>query len=491
MWTAGAGTSGDEAAFFSLPFFISDEGWCRPDGSESVWVWVVLCTTTQECVWESPQNYWRNAVSRDISLRRRVVQLDRLAERSVDSSSAARMPLATIGALIPRDFLERQPKRWQKSQKKRRVLGTLRKMKAKREKLEQNVIAQAERDAGIVTPKKKKKAEEAKQPEPPNAPSAADAPVQALPPSHSTPIGRHESGVWAAELTPYSALVVKIPAGVQLCLVRASLSSKSVRGGGRVSGVPNAVADGDDAISRVRCRTPAKKTPSTLCLLQPHGEETCGLSTIFTSRDVSCALAVEGPEPVHIIGCYTRADASTAAEESGATGLTPRPPPKSTATGAEVPMVASSQVVHPRTAPSKSNEEVPAKAAAAPSGSAGTTQGLVELSDGLKLVDVKKGSGRKAARGDRLTVKYTGLAPSGGRAGGGWKEFDSNQGKALHFSLGEGEMIRGWDIGLVGMRCGGTRRLVVPPSLGYGERGAGPVPPGATLIFEIQLINVV
>ena len=64
-------------------------------------------------------------------------------------------------------------------------------------------------------------------------------------------------------------------------------------------------------------------------------------------------------------------------------------------------------------------------------------------------------------------------------------------GKALHFVLGDGEMIRGWDVGLVGMRQGGTRRLVVPPAMGYGERGAGPVPGGATLIFEIMLLNVI
>ena len=58
-------------------------------------------------------------------------------------------------------------------------------------------------------------------------------------------------------------------------------------------------------------------------------------------------------------------------------------------------------------------------------------------------------------------------------------------------TVGDGEVIRGWDLGLVGMRCGGTRRLVVPPALGYGERGAGPIPPRATLIFEITLLNVV
>ena len=96
--------------------------------------------------------------------------------------------------------------------------------------------------------------------------------------------------------------------------------------------------------------------------------------------------------------------------------------------------------------------------------------------------------GQRAARGNKLTVKYVGLAPG---SGGEFRQFDSNGGKSFSFTLGDGEVIRGWDAGLLGMRQGGTRRLVVPPELGYGERGAGPVPPRATLIFEIDLLNVI
>ena len=69
-------------------------------------------------------------------------------------------------------------------------------------------------------------------------------------------------------------------------------------------------------------------------------------------------------------------------------------------------------------------------------------------------------------------------------------QFDDNRGKNFHFALGEGSVIRGWDQGLVGMKCGGTRRLIVPPALGYGARGTGPILPNATLVFEVHLDNV-
>ena len=212
------------------------------------------------------------------------------------------MPLASIGALLPRDFLERQPKRWQKSQRKRRVLGTLRKMKAKREKLEQNTIAKAKRDAGIVVGKPDKQSPaSASEPAPAapvsakRSPSAPSAPDTGPSKSHCTPIGPHANGMWAAELMPYSALVVHIPEGVELCLLRATLAND----GGRAQ--PSKCA-----ASAVRCRTPANKIPSTLCNLRPSDEETCALSALFSSRDRSCALAVEGSQSVHLIGCYTR-----------------------------------------------------------------------------------------------------------------------------------------------------------------------------------------
>ena len=374
------------------------------------------------------------------------------------------MSYASMGQLLPRDFLERQPKRWQKSQRKRRVLGTLRKMKVKREKLEVNYIAKVDRLAGVPNKRPTSEPEDEPSSEAKRAKGAsslakpsATASVPAH--SHSTSIGMSEQGMWAAELVPYQALVVRIPDGVELCLLRASLTEPDYSagdGGGGVTGV-----------SALRCRTPAVKSPSTLCALSPLVNETASLHSLFTARDRSLALAVEGPSTVHIVGCYMR---------KGLDGAAPPPAP-----APPRPPAQPSQKPQPAAADSKK--------AAAPSPASAAPQ-LIDLGDGLKYTDVKKGSGRKAARGNKLTVRYTGLAPDS-KAASGWREFDSNRGKPFHFTLGGSEVIRGWDAGLIGMKQGGTRRLVIPPHLGYGDAGAGPIPPKATLIFEITLQNVV
>lgn len=365
--------------------------------------------------------------------------------------------LSTIGALLPRDFLERQPKRWQKSQRKRRVLGTLKKMKAKREKVEQNAIEKAAREAGAAPQKQPTPVK----PGPDTAPQSAAALPTLPPPSHCTPFGHEPRGIWAAELMPYQPLIVRIPEGARLQLLRASLTPSS--------------DDGDeDSRSALRCRTPAIKLPATLCLLQREREETCSLDVLFTDLDRSCALAVEGADVVHVIGCYTRRAGSLPEDKDSEERetLQPQPPPpKPRPAAPTAPTTAAPSGQKPHVAKEQAQQ-----------------QQLTEHDGGLKTVDTSEGRGRRAARGNKLTVKYTGVAPD---KSGGWREFDSNNGKPFHFTLGEGEVIRGWDIGLVGMRRGGTRRLVVPPALAYGERGAGPVPPRATLIFEISLLNVV
>ena len=109
----------------------------------------------------------------------------------------------------------------------------------------------------------------------------------------------------------------------------------------------------------------------------------------------------------------------------------------------------------------------------------------VALQGGLKKTDVVVGKGPAAKTGDHVTVDYTGKLVSG-------KQFDSSVGRApFAFTLGEGGVIKGWDLGVVGMKVGGKRKLVIPASLGYGATGAGAdIPPNATLVFDIELKSI-
>ena len=110
----------------------------------------------------------------------------------------------------------------------------------------------------------------------------------------------------------------------------------------------------------------------------------------------------------------------------------------------------------------------------------------VILKSGLKYIDVEIGAGPAAVSGKEVTVHYTGTFPNG-------KKFDSSLDRAepFTFKLGAGRVIKGWDEGVAGMRIGGKRKLFVPPSLGYGKRGAGGViPPDAELHFEVELLGV-
>jgi peptidylprolyl isomerase len=105
----------------------------------------------------------------------------------------------------------------------------------------------------------------------------------------------------------------------------------------------------------------------------------------------------------------------------------------------------------------------------------------------LVITDVTEGDGAEATSGSNVSVHYVGVAHSTG------EEFDAsyNRGNPLQFRLGIGQVIEGWDRGVEGMRVGGRRQLVIPPHLGYGDRGAGGViKPGETLIFVVDLLDV-
>jgi FKBP-type peptidyl-prolyl cis-trans isomerase FkpA len=111
---------------------------------------------------------------------------------------------------------------------------------------------------------------------------------------------------------------------------------------------------------------------------------------------------------------------------------------------------------------------------------------VVTTNSGLKYEDIKVGEGAKAEKGDRVEVHYTGWLKDG-------KKFDSSKdrGEPFVFPLGAGRVIKGWDEGVQGMKVGGVRKLIIPPELAYGERGAGGViPPNAELTFEVELLKV-
>ncbi|HXP98169.1 MAG TPA: FKBP-type peptidyl-prolyl cis-trans isomerase [Telmatospirillum sp.] len=114
----------------------------------------------------------------------------------------------------------------------------------------------------------------------------------------------------------------------------------------------------------------------------------------------------------------------------------------------------------------------------------------VTTASGLQITDDKSGDGTKPQRGQTCVMHYTGWLFQNGAKG---KKFDSSHdhGEPFEFPIGLGHVIRGWDEGVATMQVGGKRTLVIPPELGYGSRGAGGViPPNATLIFDVELLDV-
>ena len=110
---------------------------------------------------------------------------------------------------------------------------------------------------------------------------------------------------------------------------------------------------------------------------------------------------------------------------------------------------------------------------------------MATLANGLEYEDLAIGTGAEAQKGQTAEMRYTGRLTDG-------TQFDSNVGGApFSFRIGGGQVIRGWDEGVAGMKIGGKRTLLIPSDLGYGTRGAGGViPPNATLLFEVELISL-
>jgi FKBP-type peptidyl-prolyl cis-trans isomerase len=130
--------------------------------------------------------------------------------------------------------------------------------------------------------------------------------------------------------------------------------------------------------------------------------------------------------------------------------------------------------------------ETAKKAAAKPAGPTKVTGEPTKTASGLEYWDIRVGAGAVAQSGKKIKVDYTGWLTSG-------KKFDSSVGTGHPFELmlGAGQVIKGWDEGIVGMKVGGKRQLRIPPDLAYGARGyPGAIPPNATLIFDVQLVDV-
>jgi FKBP-type peptidyl-prolyl cis-trans isomerase len=111
---------------------------------------------------------------------------------------------------------------------------------------------------------------------------------------------------------------------------------------------------------------------------------------------------------------------------------------------------------------------------------------VAPATSGLLVPELKVGDGAPAVAGKLVSVSYAGTLADG-------TKFDSTAdhgGQPIEFALGTGKVIKGWDQGIDGMKVGGRRKLTIPPHLAYGERGMGPIPPHATLVFEVELMGV-
>lgn len=136
----------------------------------------------------------------------------------------------------------------------------------------------------------------------------------------------------------------------------------------------------------------------------------------------------------------------------------------------------------------------PAAGEATAEPAAAGTVAVTQAGPQLLTEDLRRGFGDEARFGMALTVHYTGWLYEAGALGYRGRKFDSSRdrGRPFQFTLGEGRVLKGWEVGIAGMQVGGLRRLVIPPEMAYGSRGFGNglIPPDSTLVFEVELLGV-
>jgi FKBP-type peptidyl-prolyl cis-trans isomerase FkpA len=144
-------------------------------------------------------------------------------------------------------------------------------------------------------------------------------------------------------------------------------------------------------------------------------------------------------------------------------------------------------------APAGGTAEAPAASTETPATQNSTPTDTGAPAMALQKIDLSPGTGAEIKSGQSALVHYTGWLYDAAAPDNKGQKFDSSvdRNEPFEFDVGAGHVIRGWDEGVVGMKVGGKRRLVIPPDMGYGARGAGGViPPGATLVFDVELVEI-